>query len=45
MLGFRSNPKARKVVPPPGEGCWRKVLGDVDPRNWQGIECMDAEPI
>ena len=30
-LGFRSNPKARKVVPPPGEGCWRKVLGDVDP--------------
>lgn len=30
-LGFRPNPKARKVVPPPGEGCWRKVLGDVDP--------------
>jgi hypothetical protein len=33
MLGFRSNPKARKVVPPPGEGCWRKVLGDVDPEE------------
>jgi len=32
-LGFRSNPKARKVVPPPGEGCWRKVLGDVDPEE------------
>ena len=31
--GFRSNPKARKVVPPPGEGCWRKVLGDVDPKE------------
>ena len=33
MLGFRSNPRARKVVPPPGEGCWRKVLGDVDPKE------------
>lgn len=33
MLGFRSNPKARKVVPPPGEGCWRKVLGDVNPEE------------
>ena len=33
MLGFRSNPKARKVVPPPGEGCWRKVLGHVDPKE------------
>jgi len=32
-LGFRSNPKARKVVPPPGEGCWRKALGDVDPEE------------
>lgn len=32
-LGFRSNPKARKVVPPPGESCWRKVLGMVDPEE------------
>jgi len=32
-LGFRSNPEARKVVPPPGEGCWRKVLGAVDPKE------------
>ena len=30
-LGFRSTPKARKIVPPPSEGCWRKLLGDVDP--------------
>ena len=33
MLGFRSNPKARKVVPTPGEGCWRKVLEDVNPEE------------
>jgi len=32
-LGFRSNSQARKVVPPPGEGCWRKVLGAVDPEE------------
>lgn len=32
-LGFRSNPQARKVVPPPGESCWRKVLGAVDPEE------------
>ena len=38
-------PKARKVVPPPGEGCWRKVLGDVEPGTGKGIERMDAEPI
>ena len=30
-LGFRSNPQAPRVVPPPGEGCWRKVLKDVNP--------------
>lgn len=30
-LGFRSKPQAPRVVPPPGEGCWRKVLGAVDP--------------
>ena len=30
-LGFRSKREAPRVVPPPGEGCWRKVLGDVDP--------------
>jgi len=30
-LGFRPNRQARRVVPPPGEGCWRKVLGAVDP--------------
>jgi len=29
-LGFRSKREAPRVVPPPGEGCWRKVLGDVD---------------
>lgn len=32
-LGFRANPKARKVVPPPGESCWRKVLSTVDPEE------------
>lgn len=30
-LGFRSKPAAPRVVPPPGEGCWRKVLSAVDP--------------
>lgn len=30
-LGFRSKPQAPRVVPPPSEGCWRKVLGAVDP--------------
>ena len=30
-LGFRPNPKAPAVVPPPGEGCWRDVLRRVDP--------------
>jgi hypothetical protein len=29
-LGFRSKPEAPRVVPPPGEGCWRKVLRTVD---------------
>ena len=29
-LGFWSNPKAPKVVPPPGESCWRDVLSRVD---------------
>jgi hypothetical protein len=32
-LGFRSKPAAPRVVPPPGEGCWRKVLGAVDPED------------
>jgi predicted transposase YbfD/YdcC len=32
-LGFRSKPAAPRVVPPPGEGCWRKVLGAVDPEG------------
>lgn len=30
-LGFRSSSGAPKVVPPPGEGCWRDVLRRVDP--------------
>lgn len=30
-LGLRSKPAAPRVVPPPGEGCWRKVLSAVDP--------------
>jgi hypothetical protein len=32
-LRFRSKPQVRKVVPAPGEGCWRKVLGAVDPNE------------
>jgi len=32
-LGFRSKPVAPRVVPPPGEGCWRKVLSAVDPEE------------
>lgn len=32
-LGFRSKPAAPRVVPPPGEGCWRKVLSAVDPEE------------
>jgi hypothetical protein len=32
-LGFRSKPVAPRVVPPPGEGCWRKVLSMVDPEE------------
>ena len=41
MLGFRSDPKAACVVPPPGEGCWRKVLGAVRSRGTgTGIERM-----
>lgn len=32
-LGFRNNPQARAVVPPPGENCWRKVLREVDPQE------------
>lgn len=35
-LGFRSNPEARKVVPPPGESCWRKVLAAIDPDELAG---------
>jgi len=30
-LGFYRNPQAPRVVPPPGENCWRKVLTAVDP--------------
>lgn len=30
-LRFRSSPKNRDLVPPPGEGCWRKVLKSLDP--------------
>ena len=32
-LGFRSKPAAPRLVSPPGEGCWRKVLGAVDPKE------------
>lgn len=49
-LGFRSNPRARKVVPPPGESCWRKVLGAVDPEElakaldaWMQSQCEKGE--
>jgi hypothetical protein len=38
-LGFRSNPQARAVVPPPGENCWRKVLREVDPRSLAQALC------
>jgi len=30
-LRFRFSPKNRDLVPPPGEGCWRKVLKNLDP--------------
>ncbi|MBI2498375.1 MAG: DUF4338 domain-containing protein [Opitutae bacterium] len=30
-LRFRPSPKNRDLVPPPGEGCWRKVLQRLDP--------------
>jgi len=30
-LGFRCAPDTCKRVPPPGEGCWRKVLARLDP--------------
>jgi hypothetical protein len=30
-LRFRSSPKNRNLVPPPGEGCWRNVLKALDP--------------
>jgi hypothetical protein len=32
-LGFRCAPDTWKRVPPPGEGCWRKVLARVDPNE------------
>jgi hypothetical protein len=49
-LGFRSSSAAPKVVPPPGEGCWRDVLRKVDPKalaqqlnHWQQSQ-HDALP-
>jgi len=30
-LRFRVSPQNRDLVPPPGEGCWRKVLQRLDP--------------
>jgi hypothetical protein len=30
-LGFRGTAENPRIVPPPGEGCWRKVLAAVDP--------------
>ena len=30
-LGFRRTPGRPRVVPPPGEGCWRKVLSTLAP--------------
>jgi hypothetical protein len=30
-LRFRASPRNRDLVPPPGEGCWRKVLRRLDP--------------
>jgi hypothetical protein len=30
-LRFRSSPKNRDLVPPPGESCWRDVLKRLDP--------------
>jgi hypothetical protein len=35
-LGFRRTPGRPRVVPPPGEGCWRKVLAAVDPAALTG---------
>ena len=32
-LGFRGTAKNPRIVPPPGEGCWRKVLAAVDPAD------------
>ena len=41
-LGFRGTAENPRIVPPPGEGCWRKVLAAVIPAeltravlNWQ----------
>lgn len=31
-LGFRGMPRNQRIVPPPGEGCWRKVLSTVQPQ-------------
>ena len=49
-LGFRANPAARRVVPPPGESCWRQVLGAVDPEElanalnpWMQAQCENGE--
>ena len=49
-LGFRSSSAAPKVVPPPGEGCWRDVLRRIDPtalaqqlNHWQQSQ-RDALP-
>lgn len=36
-LGFRPNSKARKVVPPPGENCWRKVLSRIDSKQLAAV--------
>jgi hypothetical protein len=44
-LGFRPNRNAPRVVPPPGEGCWRGVLGAVDPDGLARVlnEWMQAQ--
>jgi hypothetical protein len=32
-LRFRCSPRNRDLVPPPGEGCWRKVLKALEPNQ------------
>jgi hypothetical protein len=32
-LGFRGTVQNPRIVPPPGEGCWRKVLAAVNPAD------------